>query len=491
MRTIWIWALLLYIVTIAFQGYGFGCSDQIELLPVIKFWLSDNSLYPHDFYIQFFAGKSLTERSPFLLLLYYTTGIDPLFIFLLHALTSILMFAGILKLSSVISDSIFPGVLTTLLLISVLSYISLGGNELFYNYLIPSLPAKTLAVWSLVFWIEHRPYIPYLLLGIATYFQPLVGLQLFLILSIVQILVRSNGYSFVKDVLIYSLIAGPWIISLLIAQSDDHLPLNLYFEIIEFRVAHHFFPGYFHWWDYLVLAFLLLPALILYGKEHKRLQYFSAIAILGCLIYTLGVELMKWELALNTQWFKVTIWIELLGMLAITVWIREYLQLGNKFMTFASLTLLASLVMVVISGFKSPTYNAPFISPDTAEKEVARWIRDHSDVDDIILYPPNFSCFKMFSERSGYIDFKAMIHHHDYMKEYYERIIQAYQINIDDRRELGLQNMLNKGERHLLDLDHEALGIDYLIIPSHYDLGRQSIFSTQAQPELSVYPISH
>jgi hypothetical protein len=72
---------------------------------------------------------------------------------------------------------------------------STGSNEIYYNSFIPSLPAKAIASWAIVYWLTARFTGWSILLMVVTLLQPLVGLQLFVLTSsahILDLIVHKN-----------------------------------------------------------------------------------------------------------------------------------------------------------------------------------------------------------------------------------------------------------------------------------------------------------
>lgn len=483
-------ALIIYIVALLFQGYGYGIDDQIEIIPVIKHWLSGGVAYSEDFYVNAYLSKGLTERTPFLYLLYYLTGNNPWGFFALHTIVSVLLFMGIIKVAEKLTSSRAMGVFTGIILVSAGSYTSLGGNEIYYHYLIPSLPAKCLGVWALYLWLDRQPLASVILLAVATYIQPLVGLQLFGVLTLSGLWIHRDFIQSALSILIYAVFAGPWVI-LLLMQHGGAIDPDQYLEILEFRVGHHFFPGYLDLSGLVMSLALLSMLLLMKGRPWRPVKYIvSIIAVIG-VFYALIAEFYPVPLVMNTQWFKTTIWIELLGVIAILAMIRDTLQFDPDRMTYyGSATMIIGLVFLQAFDLKTPHYGLPFNQATTAEAKVAEWAKDNTHQDAVFTIPPEFNAFKILSERSSYVEFKAMIHHPDYMKEYYRRIEETYGIDIVDRRQLGLSGMLDKAEENMMNKAEDLSGqADYLIVATTHVYGRSSLHPIDSIDGYIIYDL--
>ena len=84
----------------------------------------------------------------------------------------------------------------------------------------------------------------------------------------------------------------------------------------------------------------------------------------------------------------------------------------------------------------------PWRTQMTDEVKMSIWARDHVSPDALFVIPPSYTAFKYYSGHSCYVDYKAMIHHHDIMKKWYDRVGDIYDVNIGDRRTGALEASL-------------------------------------------------
>lgn len=489
-------SIFIYLLAILFGGYLFGGSDQIEILPVLKYWLSDETLYRHDFYMSYFSEKAITERSAFLYLLYYMGITTPSAFFVAHIVVSLALILGLIYVTEYLTKSFYVAQLIVAIIILIGPYTSVGSNELFYHYLIPSLPAKALGVWSLYFWLKNKAWPTTIFLTISTFMQPLVGMQLFLIIASVELFKALKRQKFEWRILLYLVLIGPWIYLLLSQQGHSAISKELYFEILEFRVGHHFFIHETTWIDLLIFLGFTLASIFYFRKRNSTISLFVGISFLGLLIYVALTEFYPLKLAANTQWMKTTIWLEWLGLIAIVQILRHAFPTltREKHMKFYLLTLATASVLLILGGIKHPAYELPFLKNVTSESEAGNWIINHTSASTVILPSPEMTRLKYVSSRSSYLDFKAMIHHEDYMADYYERVKSVYGISLGDRKKLGASGMLEKAKKGLNE------NAEFLMITGKADLLVTSLpqteehfrlkYKTTSQPTVYIYGLS-
>src|SRR5688572_9551225 len=91
---------------------------------------------------------------------------------------------------------------------------STGSNEIYYPQLVPSLCAKAVASWAIYFWIKEKHLLWVALLSIAGYLQPLVGVQLFIVLSFALFLKSFHEKKLTDfpwtSMLLYLIVTLPW-----------------------------------------------------------------------------------------------------------------------------------------------------------------------------------------------------------------------------------------------------------------------------------------
>jgi hypothetical protein len=179
--------VFIYAIALLYQGYQYGQGDQTQILPCL--YAQDHAgAYPGDQYVQYYLHSGFNERTIFHFLLRFLGYDIPLIIWIWHLVLSVILILAWVKIASFFIKSKGFQWLTIGMILIVGFHTSTGSNEIYYNSLIPSLAAKAIASWAIVYWLTARFTGWGLLLLAATLIQPLVGLQLFLLTSVAHFL---------------------------------------------------------------------------------------------------------------------------------------------------------------------------------------------------------------------------------------------------------------------------------------------------------------
>ena len=474
----------LYVALIAAHGYRFGDEDMTETLSYALF-LRDNTLFPADFYIQSLAQQPLNERFPFALILSLFGSHLEWSCFLMHGAITLICLLGWYKLVKHFVKDPFLQILFFLISFFLLYGVNLGGNEVYYYYLVPGALAKSIAIWTLWALIKRKWNVFFLLLIAVTFIQPLVGIQLFLLGSISIIPIRHSNFlssprTWLPGILCFIFTAGVWIAILFFQDfihdhQSDAIP---YADLIESRLAHHFFPSYFDKQGYFILIPLFILGTVIWAKNDRLLFFFFILSLLGSLVYYISVEWLQINFLLKSQWFKTTIWLKPLSVLALIYFVDQKLQV--RISVVFSLLMLASIVSLAFIQLdqgrflKGRPYHFPtaeYKNPEMTLAERAREILPH---DACLVTPPYITGFRFFSRRSLYIDYKSNLHSRAYLSEAYRRRKQIYNIDVQTRRE-G-QNMALTGNMNYHQLkthNFRALkgyGVTHCVVESSISL---------------------
>ena len=431
-------ALLLYATVLIYQGYQYGQSDQSQILPCL--YAQDHpGAYAGDHYVQYYLHSGFNERTIFHFLFRLLGYEMPVVVWIWHiALSIILILAWIRIASFFIKHKGFQWL--TIAMILILGFhTSTGSNEIYYNSLVPSLAAKAVASWAIVFWLTARFNSWSLLLMLVTLLQPLVGLQLFALTSVAHILdliVHKKLKLFPwKPSLMYLVIGLPMLFLLLQHNGSGGDP-EAFFRIIRFRLSHHFFASSFGFFNLLFGGIFALLALY-YMKQ--RLRAMMILIIAGCIVYEIGVEYFYHPIFLYTQWWKTTIWMEAFAFVAIGAVIEKNFQnvkLINRFPFIIPVALLILVSVYRLSGIRSssPDYQFPWSSKKSDEVDISEQASKLTPENSVFIVPIEFTAFRWYSKRSLYIDYKAMIHQEAFLKEWYKRIQNIYQFGEEEAK---------------------------------------------------------
>ncbi len=431
-------AIILYAMVLVYQGYQYGQGDQTQILPCL--WAQDHpGAYTNDHYVHHYLSSGTNERTIFHFLLRHLGYDQPWLIWIWHALSAIALIMAWISIASIFIKNKALQWLTIGIILTLGFHTSTGSNELYYNLFIPSLPAKALASWALYFWMKEKYFGWAALLIIAGYLQPLVGLQVYLLTSIVLVLEKlmskSNRPIPWLYMIIYLIASLPWYYALA-KNNGGHTDPVAFMNIMEFRLSHHFFASYFGWINLLLGALFALICILYYSGKMKLI--FIAIVI-GCVGYEIGVEVLRMPIVLYAQWWKTTIWMEAFAFVAIIAHIEKIDFLNNlsrRLNLGIPLLLLTFVCIYRLSGLfgLKPDYMFPWSTSKTDDVEISEMANQLTPENSVFIVPPDLTAFRWYSKRNLYVDYKAMIHNETFLKDWYDRIGNVYDYDLESKK---------------------------------------------------------
>lgn len=487
--------LAAYLLLLVWNGYVYGHGDMIELLPYAK-WLIDNTLYPHDFFIQYISDQSINERYILAYCFSWFGKWMPQMASLLHLVCGIFLLEGLFRTAKIFIRS--RGLVWLAILIPFVPLMNwnLGGNEMYIPLITSSTVAKTFGIWAVYFFIKKTEFrnggwCVNILLSIATVIQPLVGLQLFLVLTGVRVLnvifTKKIEWREFIPVLFYVFTGGVWVFWLQKDFAAGGIDNRLLFDFLEFRLSHHFIPSYFSKKAAIVLLPLFGWSLYFFYRKNRDVFWLFVIALLGVLIYTIGVEWLEQSTIVSSQWFKITIWLKSLSVIGLVSFLESKIHLLRAALVqkiiIRSLQVIGLISIILIfkpvSVFKAKPYDFFFLDKKNAAIEISEIAKAKTPRDALFIIPMDLTHFKNYSERSTYIDYKAVIHRKSVIPIWYERIQEIYGVNINTRRS-GQDNVM-VGNQNFRNLTMEQLqqfrgkGIQYLLTYREVELPLEQI----------------
>jgi hypothetical protein len=493
-----------YLLIIVFRGFNYASGDVVDVMSYARY-LQDNQLYNFDFYIQNISKIIPNERFIFSSLLSLMGSWIRFLPFIIHSVCIFIFIYFLYKIASLYIKSISLIFLMILTLLIPFAKVSLGGNELYYNMFIASFVAKVFGMASLYFFLTKRFTPVYILIIIATLIHPTVGIQLFIIYTLTIIFDDIiSRKPFLRErytgMLFYIITAGVYVLILFMKVESKNMNDDLYFEIFEFRNAHHFFPQYFPVSAYMVEGILIISGIfIMIRNRMNTLLRISLIILSGAIVYSFGVLVIKSDFILGTQWFKATIWLELVSLIAIFKFADELrfnykLKSYNNQVLIIFIILTLAIVPMIFFGnkfFVSKPYEFAYGMNISPEEDIGILAKKYTPKNATFIYPVEFTGFKVYSERSAYIDFKSVVHRKDALPEWYSRIKEVYGIDIKDRRS-GV-NMFEKAGKNYSEINNEKLkilsqkGVDYIVQYSHVEMKLPILTQNR---EFKIYKLS-
>jgi hypothetical protein len=357
-------------------------------------------------------------------------------------------------------------------------YWTIGGNSIQYNILISSSFAKAFALWAFYFFLKRRYIMSGILLGIAGNFQLLVGLQLFIIFTGVvviekiflkntplkSVLVLSLGYLGLSGWLLLRIIQRQFILP----QCDEK---NYYDILYIFRNPQHYLPEYFPLYDYLKLILLLaIGTLIIFivAKKHyaSRILLFNTVVVIGIIVYSISIEYPAWKVIGKSQFYKSTIWLQMISSLSISSYFEHKLLHNNKLYYICMIALLGLFFGYHISQ-KSFIWSLDHRTLALKDLSVMhKYIESNTDIDALFLTFPKDESFICETKRSQYIAFNPIVHESCFMNEWMNRYEHLLQHEIDIKQ-IGSKGWNYLESQYPMMVNAHYNSFDYILIPKY------------------------
>lgn len=461
-KLILLYSLATTVLFLLFFGYQFNTGDQLEHLPPVYQKL-DASLYPHDFYMNAY-NQTFTVRYFFVELIYLLSFVGSVstVCFILTFLCIWASIMGIMKLAGLYSNNPINQVIAPIFVLFIFYYFTVGGNQIQYNILTCSTLAKALGIWGIYFCLKEKWLWAFVLVGVASLFQVLVGFQLFLIFGGI-VLIHLRKYSLVNIfvwIACYFLFAGCMLIPILLQQKasitmDSESHKLFYLIMNEFRNPAHYEPQLFPLMDYFKASALLITASLMLYKSNLKLKSETGIFILlilgGIVVYVLLNNVFHIYEVTKIQWFKTTIWLALFSSIVISFWVSERLSFFQNLILSKPIKI-ASLAFILVGMFAITNSSAIPIEKfkhrykvgnyerDSLEK-MYEWVSKNTQEDAVFLVPPDDMGFLCQAKRSQVISFKAIIHEPKFMMDWYRKVSRIYGVDISDLGDTSIMEL--------------------------------------------------
>lgn len=477
-----LFAVLLWSLLILRWGYRFGTGDQVELLPYALF-LNDPSLYPHDFFIQGLHHSVPNERTVMATLLAPFANHLEVVCFLLHFISTVVLIMGLVTLASRYIRSKYLAWLAVLIALLPLHDFALGNVDLYSDCFQSSLLAVAIIAWALVAFLDKRFVTTSLLLAAATFFQLLDGLVMMMTLTSVLVLQTVQGKHLYATLLrfnvLYAGTAGIYLLFILVqkSQTADISNVELFNILFDFRHPHHFIFVQFPKFRMLVFLLLTVAAWVYFKRNSSEVFQIVAIGMIGVALYAIAVDVFHLVFIGNFQFYKITPWIKLLGVVAMFAYLENLIRASfiKSIQEKAALALLSAGFLfcwvIILSFSRLLPYQVPYEMLSLSDKdeliEICRNVRSATDKNAVFIQPFDNTALKFYSQRSSYVDFKANVRNKLFVKEWSKRIDEVYNISSENKEKgfalessanryfyhLSIQSLLNlknKGVTHIL-----------------------------------------
>lgn len=435
-------------------GYDFAQSDQDEFLPSLLHRLNNN-LFEHDWFVQIQASE-FGVRTLFVRLLEGMCAFFPVWFSVLsiYLLAWLLVATAIYSLTDLLTRNRVVAVATVVAALVFTPHWTLGGNELVSSMLVPSMLGWGLGLWGVYHVFKERMVWAAIFMGLATWMQALVGLQLAGVFFFVQLTMFINPEKRSKRIRstvwfssVFLIVASVALLPLLYHQifSSRAIPSqdipNLFYIMAVFRAPHHYLFQAFPEASFLRFGALAgLAILFLMSRTFKK-QLFGAsliLRILGTVILLCSIGYLFseiWPILFITklQLFKLTVFAKLLFLIVIFNSVAHILpkSLGAWLRDRAEHPSLAFVMLaiwtIVLVGFAT---DKPLITDriqpvariGSPNDRLERWVRNQTPTDAVFAVPPSYSAFRSNAQRAIVADFKAFPFGDVEMTEWFKRI---------------------------------------------------------------------
>ena len=438
------------------KGYAFNTDDQAEHLPQI-YQMLDPELYPNDYFVN--ASNSIfTVRfyyEKLVLTVAETVGLE-WGLFILTFLCITLMAYSFARIAEELFANTWSVLLAPLLAMIVFYGFTVGGNHVMYGSFISSTIAKGISSFGLLQFVRGKHVGSGLILGVATLFQPLVGLQLFLIFGGVELLIRKNFVKCMKFGLPFIAISAFILFPTFGRQFNGSVVFNeeLYYEILyRFRNHHHYMPSLFPMTHYIKFFGLLGLALLSYyiTKPRDKGFYLGSVGfgLIGMLVYWLCLEHFGVLQIGKLQWFKVTVWVAALSSIVIGGIIGQIMSgfstgffVRKRLLPISLISTVILLMVMVNSKYLPESFNGKYMVGNREYSDLEKmhfWIEENTDKRVSVLVSPDNNAFSCQAKRSMPIHFQAIVHEPFFMLPWYEDFKEIYGVSIENRTGLDVR----------------------------------------------------
>lgn len=443
------YALFVAALFLFLRGYQFNTDDQAEHLPQI-YQMLDSELYPNDYFVN--ASNSIfTVRHYYeklVLIVAETVGLEWGLFFLTFCCIALMAYS-LARIAEELFGDRWSILLAPVLAMVVFYGFTVGGNHVMYGSFISSTIAKGISAFAVLQFVKSKHLLSGIILGIATLFQPLVGLQLFLILGGIELLFRWNIKKTFRFAAPYLAVSALILIPTFARQFGESIEYNkeLYYEILyRFRNHHHYVPSLFPITHYIKFFGLLALGILSYylTKPQDKKFYFGFVSLgmTGMLVYWLGLEHLGVLQVGKVQWFKTTVWMGAFSSIMVAGLLGQLLSGYISLSRFKQYVLPFSFSLFLLftfgitnSKYLPESHHHKFMVGKRVHSGLEKmhfWIEENTPKDVSVLVSPDNNAFPCQAKRSMPIHFQAIIHEPFFMMPWYESFVEVYGVSIEN-----------------------------------------------------------
>lgn len=435
------------------HGYQFNNGDQEEHLPYV-YQLIDSNLYQNDYLVPLQTSQ-FTVRFYFAQLIRVGAYLLPIptLVFLIYFICICTIGWVVSEITERISKNPMTAMISPLFII-LFNNFTVGGNSIIDVQLTCTVISIALGAVAYSYFIKGKMVYTSVFCGLASLFQLLAGLQLFILLVISSFLIvnKNRWINSLKYFLTYLLFAGAMLFPLLLVQfgSLSSLENEKYFNILfYFRASHHYNPFCFPLMDYVKTISwwgIILISILFSSRRHQLSNYsiFILLTTIGCVLYTIGLTQLNIYSIGKLQWFKATIWPTLFGAIPVSIYLVEIVKFSPvyKNLTKWRIALSFCIVFLLVLIFNSENLHFDKLKyryklgnyPQKDLEKMHYWIAKNTPTDATFLRLPEDDSFLCEAKRSTPIGYKGIIPQPDFMFPWYEKMKKIYGVELSDKK---------------------------------------------------------
>ena len=462
------------------RDYGFGFSDQDEIIPYLL-QLLDASLFTADWFVAY-QSSSFGPRTGFVWLmlpLAKLLGMHSAFLLVYLASFAASACAVYALAHELLRDKVAAAASVAAVMLLTPKF-TLGGNDLIASMLTPSVAAWSLALWSIVLFVRGRPVRSAVLAGLATWLQALVGLQAALLLGVLLLWSGFRSRTPYIFALAYASVALPALAPIAVQQllptASAEGP-GLFYTLFEFRAPHHYLFTSFTRISAAGFGMLVVLGLAGYRfvRSHMRADcrrfVMRSLVVVACagVISIVGTEVVPLSAVAKLQLFKMTVSAKvILAVLfcgAVARGLPRGLRaVGDALMDHSHYVSAATFLAAATLLTASPTVLG--LRPEPVPP-LESWARRATPQEAIFAVPPSWDGFRSRAHRAILINYKAFPFLPGLEAEWLERLTAAAPITLPERGYASIQDSLDQAFLRLPASDLRALwrryGVRYFV----------------------------
>lgn len=447
----WLYIILISFLFIIYKGYTAYSGDHEEHLPQV-FKLLDPSLYTTDFFVNHYLKESFTVRFYYIQLTRFLFSFsNPQWTLFILTFSCILCSVySFFRLSECLTGDKNTSYIAPLFIFFIFYDFTIGGNNIQYTIFISSTIAKAIASFALLKYFSGKKNTSFFLLGVASLFQLLVGLQLSIVLLLAE-LITDRNLKKISAHIIYFLISAVWILGPIFYQLFLHVDTSnkrlFYHVLFNIRAPQHYNPTYFPMLSVIGYIVFLLIGIFMILKIRKS-SYQTIIYILIIISILQFVHFLCSFFGIGNiyilfQWFKLTIWSTMFVCIVLSGWIAKQLpsyifKLTNTY--FFSIISFMGILLASFIIFNSEAMPIEKLQhryriaryPHSDLEKMYEWIKINTPKESLIMTFPNENSLLCQAQRSKPLHFRAIIHRSEYMNEWINQADALYNAHIEN-----------------------------------------------------------